>query len=93
VKLGKKSDKLPTTNRKDLDEVVKSFGSNQVFTPLLQLMADVCDSAANGSDCYITLGASRDKQSLLMTITQDGAKAYLSEFTLRGLSAAAETLL
>jgi len=93
VKLGKPHAALAKDNRKTVERVSTNFGQAQDYTGLLQLIGDVCDAAASGADCYLTLGASRDKQSLLLTITQDGAKAYLSEFSLLGLAKVAETLL
>jgi len=93
VKLGKPHATLAKDNRKTVDSKATEFGANQQYTGMLQLIADVCDLAAGGADVYLTMGAARDRNSLLLTVTQDGAKAYLSGFSLLELAKAAETLL
>jgi len=93
MKLEPKKGALPTDNRAKLDKHLATFGKDQQYSALLQLLADIADIAASGSDCYCTFGAARDKQSLLMTIHQDGARAYVGGFDLLGIVAEAEKLL
>jgi hypothetical protein len=93
VKLEPKLGKLPNDNRATLDKHLAQFGKDQKYSALLQLFADVCDLAAEGADCYVTFGAARDKQSLLMTVHQDGAKAYLGAVSLVGLADEAQKVL
>jgi len=93
MKLEPKVGKLPTDNREKLDKHLATFGKDQKYSALLQLFADIADLAASGVDCYATFGAARDKQSLLMTIHQDGARAYVGGFDLLGVVTEAEKLL
>lgn len=93
MKLDSKTDVLECQNREHVDAASKTFGKDQTFTPLLQLIADVCDTAGKGSDCYMVIGTNRAKDALLITITQDRAKGYLSALDLAGLSEAAKSVL
>jgi len=93
VKLDSKLDKLDASNRSYVDNRASNFGKDQTFTPLLQLLADVLDSAASGSDCYAVIGTNRDKSALLLSIKQDGKTGYLSAATIWELSEACKTVL
>jgi hypothetical protein len=93
VRIDKHTDKLTSDNRKKLDEYSKQFGSAQAYLPLLQAIADILDTAASGGDAYVTIGANRERSSLLMTLHDSGRKAYVSQTTLVDLAEALIPLL
>jgi len=65
----------------------------RAYLGLVSILADALDYAAGGGDCWVTLGLSRDKGALLLTVNNGGSKLYASGATLTELSAAALELL
>jgi hypothetical protein len=63
------------------------------YFPLLLIMADVIDDAVKGANTYMTLGVSRDKSSIILTISVDGHKLYASGATLAELADRVNNLL
>jgi len=92
-KLDRPTSKLAADNRSRIDAHVKTFGKDQTYTPLLQLLADVLDASAAGADWYCTIGCNRDRSALLLTVHQDGVKGYLSGLSLAELATACESVL
>lgn len=64
-----------------------------VYFPLLLLMADVIDDAVKGSNTYITLGVTRDKSAIILTVNVGGSKVYASGATLAELADRVNDLL
>lgn len=44
--------------------------------PLLRAVCEVLDLAAEGEDVFLTIGKTRNKGALLLTITWDGVKQF-----------------
>ena len=76
--------------------LVESALSDQpyiVYDPLLTLIAQVADANAKGQDAYLTVGATKDKLTLVLTLNVSGEKASVYGPTLVMLSQAATELL
>jgi hypothetical protein len=56
-------------------------------------MGDVLDNAIKGEDIYMTLGMTRNKDAVLLTITWDREKLVISGGSLTDLAEQAHTLL
>lgn len=93
VRFNNPESKLEPKNEVAVQQEVKTFGKGQTYTNLLLLIADVLDYAVEGHDSYMTIGQTRDKTALLLSVHQDGKHAYVSGTSLAGLSEAAGTLL
>jgi len=76
VKLDAKRDKLPANNRLVLDALLGTKGAIDDVTAFLQVLADILDLAVVGGDAYVTIGANRERTSLLTTIRVDNRTAY-----------------
>jgi len=63
------------------------------YFPLLLIMADVVDEAVKGSNTYLTLGVTRDKSAIIMSISVDGKKLYASGASLADLADKVNALL
>jgi hypothetical protein len=93
VKLNAKTLSLAGGNVEITTTLCREHGKEQTFTPLLLLIADVLDSAGSGQDCYMVIGTNKDKSSLLLTVTQDRVKGWVSGLDIAGLSEACKSLL
>jgi len=93
VKRAHKGTPLTPTNTFAVNDSLKLKDSHLVYGNLLLVLADVLDSAVKGEDIYLTLGMTRNKDAVLLTITWDRDKLVLSGATLRDLADQAETLL
>ena len=93
LKLDKSSGSLDANNRSHVEAVCKTFGKDQSFTDLLRVVADVIDYAVSGHDSYLTIGTNKANDALLLTIKQDGHRAYVSALDLAGLSEACKSVL
>lgn len=80
-------------NLKTVKELAGVQDGLDAYYGLLQVLADACDTAAAGSDCWCTLGLSRDKGALLLTVNLGGSKLYASGGDLAELASAALELL
>jgi len=93
LKLDNSSEKLASNNRIHVESVIKTFGKDQAFTDFLRVIADVLDYACDGHDSYLTLGTNKANDAILLTIKQEGKRAYVSALDLAGLSEACKSVL
>lgn len=63
------------------------------YSGIVAVLCDVADTAVGGMDCYCTFGLSRDRSTILLTVTIGGSKLYAGGATMKEVSAAAEGLL
>lgn len=80
-------------NLKMVKELAGVQDGLDAYYGLLAVLADACDLAAAGNDCWCTVGLSRDKGALLLTVTMGGSKLYASGADLAEVSGAAQELL
>lgn len=93
MKLDSKKGTLVTNNRVSFEDSIFAENTVPPLVDLLRLISDVCDTAAAGADCYMVIGTNRDKTALLLTVTQDNRKGYISAVDLVALSEACKSLL
>jgi len=87
MKKGRKVQFLLTSNNVEaFEERAKGKQPLEAYYGLLLLCAQVCDHAIDGEDIYCTLGMTRDKSGLLLTISWDRDKSYLAAGSLASLS-------
>lgn len=87
------SEELNADNLKAFRSKAKSGSPLVEYTGLVALLADIADTAIGGLDCYATFGLSRDKSTILCTVTIGRQKLYAGGKTLIELSQSAESLL
>lgn len=87
------SEELSAENLETFRKQAKSNSSLSQYHGLVALLADVADTAIGGMDCYATFGLSRDRSTILCTITIGRQKLYAGGKSLSELSQAAESLL
>jgi len=93
VKRAHKATPLTPTNTQHIEDAIKLKNVGGIYTDLLMVIADVLDTAVKGEDIYMTVGMTRNKDAVLLTITWDREKLVLSGATLRDLAEQANTLL
>jgi len=92
VKLNTQSAQLTTKNLQDVMTSIKAADSHLRYHGLLMLVADVLDTAASGEDCYMTIGATRKRDALVVTVKQGNQSAYAAGVDFLELSEACESL-
>ena len=93
MKKAPKGKTLPVANTTEVMNLVVASKLDPRLADLLHVLADACDEAASGQDIYITLGTTKRKDALLLTVSWDGDKTMLSGVTLLDLASQAGTLL
>jgi len=63
------------------------------YQPLLALVADVLDSAADGNDSFVSIGTTRNHSAFTIMVQIAGRRHNLYAENLRALSEQAQTLL
>lgn len=93
MKLEKSNVSLDADNLQSAKELLIKQKNPSQYQGLLCVIADVLDTAISGSNCYLIIGLTRDRNALLLTVHQDGAKAFAGGLRLTELSREAEKLL
>lgn len=93
VKLNNAKDKLTPNNRLVLDTLLTQKDCLDDIKAFLQVLADITDLAAGGSDAFATIGCNRERTSVLLTVRVDGRAAWVSGLDLVEVMANSETLL
>jgi len=93
VKIRAKKETLPTNNREVLEMDLDWAHKDTAYKPLLQVIADVLDSAASGCDSFLSIGATRDKSSVCLMVQIDGSRDTVYSTCLRDMDEQAQTLL
>jgi len=93
VRLNEAKDKLTPNSRLVLETLLTQKGALDDVKAFLQVLADIVDLAASGHDAYATIGANRERSSLLLTVRVDGRAAWVSGLDLVEVMAGAESLL
>lgn len=84
---------LTTDNEAAVLASIKDEECGNHYHGILQLIAQVMDQAASGEDIYLTLGATKNRDSFIATVIWDGARTYATGASLEAVSQVAETLL
>jgi hypothetical protein len=85
--------KLDTGHLLNVKKEFKGYTPASPYAGLVELLADVVDTAISGPECYVTFGLSRDRSSILLTVHYEHSKLYAGGTTLAELSAAAGELI
>jgi len=93
VKLNAKKEALPKDNRAILESDLEWAHANTPYKCLLQVIADILDSAASGGDSFLSIGATRDKHSFCLMVQVDGSRETVYSDSLRSMDEQAQTLL
>jgi len=93
VKIRAKTEALPTNNRATLDSDLDWSHTDTAYKPLLQVIADVLDSAASGNDSFLSIGTTRDKSSVCLMVQIAGSRDTVYSTCLRDLDEQAQSLL
>jgi len=93
VKLNPKKEALDAENRATLEMDLEWAHKDTAYRNLLCVIADICDSAASGSDSFLSIGTTRDKSAITLMVQVEGQRQSLYDVTLRGLDELCETLL
>jgi len=93
VQRAHKTAPLAPRNTAAVDEHAKAGTVHLKYADLLRVMADVLDNAIKGEDIYMTLGQTRNKDAVLLTVNWDREKLVLSGVSLMDLAEQAHTLL
>ena len=84
---------LNPNNLEHLQSRLKTSKAMDNYCDFLALVAQALDLAISGEDIFLTIGITRDKSGLLMTITWDGDKTFLVAGSLASLSDEARAYL
>lgn len=72
---------------------LKAGGKVGDYEGVLALLADIADSAVDGSECYAVFGLNRNRDEVMLTVTIGREKLYATGPTLVDVSRAAMDLL
>ena len=89
----KETEPLNDNNLNSFREHLKATKHIGDYEGILALLADVADSAANGSECYAVFGLNRNRDSIMLTVTIGREKLYATGPSLVAVSKAALDLL
>jgi len=87
-----KSD-LVANQLETLDQELASKTKAEPYHPMIRLIADVLDNAIKGDNCYLTIGTTRDQSAIILSLTVEGQKIYVSSATLYELAGRCQELL
>jgi len=82
VKLNKRTTKLDTGNKSNLEQDALVALSASEYWPLLCTLADMMDMIADGTQAYCIIGATSNRSAFSVTMKVDGAgdSVYGSSF-------------
>lgn len=84
---------LVAESEAELDAQIQSKRFDAVYLPLVRLVAQACDDAANGAGTWVSIGTTRDKSALTLTVHTDDGPLSCYSGTLAGLAMEANELL
>ena len=93
MKLDENKTSLNADNLKMVREYLKAKTADLMYQGVLCLIADALDTAIVDGDCYITIGVTKPKDAILLTVHHKGAKGRAGGLTLSEVSKDAERLL
>jgi hypothetical protein len=93
VKVDNQKETLVTTNLRAAQEYIKAGRPTTTYDGLLCAIADTLDYAVAGNDAYITIGLTKPKDAMLMTVVYGHSRMYAGGASLWGISKDAERLL
>jgi len=93
VKLNPKKEALDAKNRATLEMDLEWSQANTPYKSLLCVIADIADSAASGSDSFLSIGTTRDGSAITLMVQVDGQRQSLYAADLRQLDEFCESLL
>lgn len=93
MKLNTKKDALLPSSVDNLMEDLKSKEGISRYRDLLIVLADALDMAAKGEDIFVTLGSTRKRDALVLTITYQGDKTFVPGVNLQALADLCSNLL
>lgn len=85
--------KLETGNEAALTKGSSEILAASSFYPLLALMAQVSDAIAEGEDVYLQLNTTKARNSLVVSLSIDKQKVYVSAATFQELAERCKELL
>lgn len=74
-------------NVQGVEETLGTPAFEARYYGIVRLIAEVLDQAVEVGSCYMTIGTSRNVQSLLVTVVDTGGRLYAGATDLEGLSA------
>jgi hypothetical protein len=77
----------------DLAVVLAEKDGYKPFLAILQVIAETLDDAINGDNSYVTIGITKDRKALMMTVNFASSKMYLAGDTLYEIAQKAAELL
>lgn len=84
---------LSAGNELRLNELLPQKDGLHHYTPLLTIVAQALDEAAQGDNVWVSIGKTRDQSSLTLVVhTEEGALTAFAE-SMEGLSTACRDLL
>jgi len=89
----KKANTISPVNVASLKNAAKTPLEKTVYYTLLKLLAEGCDSNANGINFYCTLGCTKDGTSLSLSVNLDGERQTVYAINLLDLSVAVSDML
>jgi hypothetical protein len=84
---------LNANNELDFQTDVGSKAGLETYAPILQLIAQVTDACANGENVWLSVGATKNRTSLCLTLHLPEGPTAVFAATLRDLANQARTLL
>lgn len=84
---------LEADNEMQVDALIDEAAKGTVQLAILLLIGQMFDAAVGGEDCFITLGLTRPRDALVLTLSQAGTKTYAAGVDIRGLNDAVVSLL
>lgn len=93
MKRAPKGKSLVAENAKAIKKLIADGAVHGGIADLLIVLAEVCDTAIAGDDIYVTLGMTKRRSALLLTVTWDNDKLVLSGESLVDLADQAHSLL
>jgi hypothetical protein len=93
VKLDKNTQKLGDHNLQVVREHIKAGIDHITYQGILCALADAFDEMAKGTDLWIAIGLTKDRDAFLLTVKSPDGKARAGGLTLAELSKDAEKLV
>lgn len=93
MKKGFVRDELKQVNKAEVQQLQIDEHPFGPYNGLLQLLADIADTAIGGADVFASFGISRDRGSVLLTVKVDGHPLYAGGRSLKEVSDACLELL
>jgi len=93
VKFDETKFEFSKSNLASMRESIKAGQAHIAYQGILCVLADVLDIAANGGDCFATIGLTKNRDAMLLTVKDGSRKAYAGGFSLLEISKDAEKLI